>query len=85
MKTKTSLTLFDPVLLLAGLSFLGLGAQPPAAEWGAMVAAATQYFGNWWMGLFPGLAIATVVFAVNMIGDALRDHFGPRSLERPGR
>ncbi len=73
------------VLLLAGLSFLGLGAQPPAAEWGAMVSGATQYFSYWWMGLFPGLAIATVVFAVNMIGDALRDYFDPRSLRRPPR
>lgn len=73
------------VLLLAGLSFLGLGAQPPAAEWGAMVSGATQYFSDWWMGLFPGLAIATVVFGVNMIGDALRDYFDPRSLRRPPR
>jgi ABC-type dipeptide/oligopeptide/nickel transport system permease subunit len=73
------------VLLLAGLSFLGLGAQPPAAEWGAMVSGATQYFSYWWMGLFPGLAIATVVFGVNMIGDALRDYFDPRSLRRPPR
>jgi peptide/nickel transport system permease protein len=67
-----TLDIGSAVLLLAGLSFLGLGAQPPAAEWGAMVADATQYFSNWWMGLFPGLAIATIVFAVNMIGDALR-------------
>ena len=80
-----TLDIGSAVLLLAGLSFLGLGAQPPAAEWGAMVSDATQYFSNWWMGLFPGLAIATVVFAVNMIGDALRDYFDPRSFERPGR
>jgi len=80
-----TLDIGSAVLLLAGLSFLGLGAQPPAAEWGAMVAAATQYFSNWWMGLFPGLAIATVVFAVNMIGDALRDYFDPRSFVRSAR
>jgi peptide/nickel transport system permease protein len=80
-----TLDIGSAVLLLAGLSFLGLGAQPPAAEWGAMVADATQYFSNWWMGLFPGLAIASVVFAVNMIGDALRDYFDPRSLVRRGR
>lgn len=78
-----TLDIGSAVLLLAGLSFLGLGAQPPVAEWGAMVAEATQFFSNWWMGLFPGLAIATVVFAVNMIGDALRDYFDPRSFERP--
>jgi peptide/nickel transport system permease protein len=80
-----TLDIGSAVLLLAGLSFLGLGAQPPAAEWGAMVATATEFFSNWWMGLFPGLAIASVVFAVNMIGDALRDYFDPRSLVRPGR
>jgi peptide/nickel transport system permease protein len=80
-----TLDIGSAVLLLAGLSFLGLGAQPPTAEWGAMVADATQYFSDWWMGLFPGLAIASVVFAVNMIGDALRDYFDPRSLVRPGR
>jgi peptide/nickel transport system permease protein len=80
-----TLDIGSAVLLLAGLSFLGLGAQPPAAEWGAMVADATQYFSNWWMGLFPGLAIATIVFAVNMIGDALRDYFDPRSLQRSDR
>jgi peptide/nickel transport system permease protein len=80
-----TLDIGSAVLLLAGLSFLGLGAQPPTAEWGAMVADATQYFSNWWMGVFPGLAIATVVFAVNMIGDALRDYFDPRSFFRSGR
>ena len=80
-----TLDIGSAVLLLAGLSFLGLGAQPPTAEWGAMVADATQYFSDWWMGVFPGLAIATVVFAVNMIGDALRDYFDPRSFVRAGR
>jgi len=80
-----TLDIGSAVLLLAGLSFLGLGAQPPAAEWGAMVATATEFFSNWWMGLFPGLAIASVVFAVNTIGDALRDYFDPRSLVRPTR
>jgi peptide/nickel transport system permease protein len=50
-----------------------------------MVATATEFFSNWWMGLFPGLAIASVVFAVNTIGDALRDYFDPRSLVRPTR
>jgi peptide/nickel transport system permease protein len=80
-----TLDIGSAVLLLAGLSFLGLGAQPPTPEWGAMVADATQYFSNWWMGVFPGLAIATVVFAVNMIGDALRDYFDPRNFVRAGR
>ena len=61
-----------------GLSFLGLGAQPPQAEWGSMVADGTQYFERWWMGTFPGLAIFTAVLAFNFLGDSLRDVFDPR-------
>ena len=68
----------NAILLLSGLSFLGLGAQPPAAEWGSMVATGTQYFQFWWMGTFPGLAIFTAVLAFNFIGDSLRDVFDPR-------
>ena len=69
----------NAILLLAGLSFLGLGAQPPQAEWGSMVASGTQYFEQWWMGTFPGLAIFTAVLAFNFIGDSLRDVFDPRT------
>jgi peptide/nickel transport system permease protein len=69
----------NALLLLSGLSFLGLGAQPPTAEWGAMVAAGALNFDKWWIGLFPGLAIATVVLAFNFIGDALRDALDPRT------
>lgn len=67
------------VLILAGLSFLGLGAQPPAAEWGSMVSAGTRYFINWWVSLFPGLAILLVVLAANFLGDTLRDVLDPRA------
>ena len=67
------LELGDAVLWLSGLSFLGLGAQPPTAEWGAMVATGAQEFNRWWLGVFPGLAIVTVVLAFNFIGDSLRD------------
>jgi peptide/nickel transport system permease protein len=67
------------ILLLSGLSFLGLGAQPPTAEWGSMVAAGTPYFQFWWMGTFPGLAIFTAVLAFNFVGDSLRDVFDPRT------
>jgi peptide/nickel transport system permease protein len=67
------------ILLLSGLSFLGLGAQPPTAEWGSMVATGTQFFQFWWMGTFPGLAIFTAVLAFNFIGDSLRDVFDPRT------
>jgi len=69
----------NAVLLLSGLSFLGLGAQPPTAEWGAMVAEGAQNFNDWWVGLFPGLAILTVVLAFNFIGDSLRDLLDPRT------
>jgi peptide/nickel transport system permease protein len=67
------------ILLLSGLSFLGLGAKPPTAEWGSMVSDAIQNFDSWWLGVFPGLAILTVVAAFNFIGDALRDGLDPRS------
>jgi peptide/nickel transport system permease protein len=69
----------NAVLLLSGLSFLGLGAQPPSSEWGAMVAAGSQNFNDWWVGLFPGLAILTVVLGFNFIGDTLRDVLDPRT------
>jgi peptide/nickel transport system permease protein len=69
----------NALLLLSGLSFLGLGAQPPAAEWGSMVSMGAVNFDKWWVGLFPGLAILTAVLAFNFIGDALRDALDPRT------
>jgi peptide/nickel transport system permease protein len=66
------------VLLLSGLSFLGLGAQPPTAEWGQMASDGVDYFEFWWMSTFPGIAIFTVVLAFNFVGDGLRDIFDPR-------
>jgi peptide/nickel transport system permease protein len=74
-----TLDLANAILLLSGLSFLGLGAQPPQAEWGSMVATGTQYFQYWWMGTFPGLAIFTAVLAFNFLGDSLRDLFDPQT------
>jgi len=67
------------VLILSGLSFLGLGAQPPTAEWGSMVSEGAKYFDKWWMSVFPGLAILVVVLAANFLGDTLRDAFDPKS------
>lgn len=67
------------VLLLSALSFLGLGAQPPTAEWGSMVATGTQYFDRWWLGMFPGLAIFSVVLGFSFLGDSLRDALDPKS------
>jgi peptide/nickel transport system permease protein len=74
-----TLDLAGAILLLAGLSFLGLGAQPPTAEWGSMVAEGAQYFQWWWIGTFPGLAIFTAVLAFNFLGDTLRDLFDPQT------
>ena len=69
----------NQILLLSGLSFLGLGAVPPAAEWGSMVGDGVQQFSSWWLAVFPGLAIFTVVVGFNFIGDALRDALDPRT------
>jgi len=74
-----TLDLANAILLLSGLSFLGLGAQPPRAEWGSMVADGAQYFQWWWIGTFPGLAIFTAVLAFNFLGDSLRDVFDPQT------
>ncbi|MEV0091241.1 ABC transporter permease [Streptomyces sp. NPDC050738] len=67
------------LLLLSGLSFLGLGAKPPSAEWGATVASGVEVFDSWWVATFPGLAILTVVLAFNFLGDTLRDALDPRT------
>lgn len=62
------------ILSAAGLSYLGLGAQPPTPEWGAMLSDARSYLRSaWWMATFPGLAIMLVVMAFNLLGDGLRD------------
>lgn len=69
----------NAILLLSGLSFLGLGARPPMAEWGSMVASGSLNFQDWWLATFPGLAILTVVMGFNFLGDGLRDALDPRS------
>ena len=67
------------ILAAASLSFLGLGAQPPTAEWGAMLNASRQYLRTaWWVGVFPGAAITLTVLAFNLLGDAVRDALDPR-------
>ena len=67
------------ILIGAALSFLGLGAQPPTAEWGIMLADGRQFMRSaWWIMAFPGLAITITVMAANLIGDGLRDAFDPR-------
>jgi peptide/nickel transport system permease protein len=67
------------ILEVAGLGFLGLGAQPPTPEWGAMLAESRTYILiSWWLGAFPGLAIMVSVLAFTLLGDGLRDLFDPR-------
>jgi peptide/nickel transport system permease protein len=74
-----SLDIGTAALLLSGLSFLGLGAKPPTPDWGLMISDAVTNFDRWWMGVFPGLAIFSVVVSFNFLGDALRDHLDPGS------
>lgn len=67
------------ILVGSGLSFLGLGAQPPTAEWGLMTAVGRDVLGKaWWISTFPGLAILSVVMACNLLGDGLRSSLDPR-------
>lgn len=68
------------VLFEAGLSFLGLGVQPPTASWGAMLSVGRNYVANaWWLSVAPGFALFLLVLSVNVIGDFLRDRLDPRS------
>lgn len=67
------------ILTASGLSFLGLGAQPPAPEWGAMLNSGRTYLRQaWWFAGFPGLAITVTVLSINMLGDGLRDALDPK-------
>ncbi|HYE82116.1 MAG TPA: nickel transporter permease [Clostridia bacterium] len=67
------------IQLTAGLSFIGLGAQPPTPEWGALISAGRQYLlSHWWYATFPGLAILVVVLGFNLLGDGFRDHLDPK-------
>lgn len=71
------------ILAAASLSFIGIGAKPPAIEWGLMVALSrSKFLDFWWTAAFPGLAIFITVLAVNLIGDGLRDILDPKSRAR---
>jgi peptide/nickel transport system permease protein len=65
------------ILSFATLSFLGLGAKPPAPEWGSMVSGGVDVMDQWWVATFPGLAILSLVFAFNLLGDSVRDALDP--------
>ena len=73
------------VLAEAGLSFVGLGVQPPDASWGVMLSEARKFIfsGEWWLLFFPGLAISITVIGFNLFGDALRDILDPRHYTGP--
>lgn len=67
------------ILTAASLGFLGLGAQPPLPEWGAIVSDGRSYLmNNWWITAFPGMAIAVTVLGFNLLGDGIRDILDPR-------
>jgi peptide/nickel transport system permease protein len=71
---RTTLDMAGIILTAAGLGFLGLGAQPPLPEWGAMIAAGReQIFDQWWVATFPGIAICLCTLGFNLLGDGLRD------------
>lgn len=73
-----TLDIGSAILTFAGLSFLGLGPDPTSPEWGRMVSIGIDFYDQWWMWLFPGMAIASLVMAFNFIGDGLRDILDPR-------
>ena len=77
---QATLAMGYALLTMSALSFIGLGIQPPQSEWGSMTAEGAQFIvsGEWWLFLFPGLAIVIMVLAFNLVGDGLRDFLDPR-------
>ena len=77
---QATLSLGDAILTAAALSFIGVGAQVPEAEWGAMITLGRGYIvsGEWWLATFPGIAILVTVLGFNLFGDGLRDTLDPR-------
>jgi peptide/nickel transport system permease protein len=72
------------VVIEASVSFIGLGVQPPTPSWGSMLAESRNYIfsGEWWLPVFPGIAISLTVIGFNLLGDGLRDLLDPRSASR---
>ena len=76
---RVTLDMAGFILTAAGLGFLGLGAQPPTPEWGAMIASGRRFvLDQWWVATIPGIAICIVSLAFNLLGDGLRDVFDPK-------
>jgi peptide/nickel transport system permease protein len=80
MIVMATLEVANMIIFEAGLSFLGLGVQPPTPSWGGMLADGRDYIpaGTWWPATFPGLAISLTVLCLNLVGDWLRDLLDPR-------
>jgi peptide/nickel transport system permease protein len=80
LMVQISLNMGWAILNAAGLSFIGLGVRPPTPEWGIMVAEGANFIvsGEWWLAIFPGLALMLAVFTFNLLGDGLRDIVDPR-------
>lgn len=74
-----TLDLGNAILMFSGLSFLGLGVQPPTPEWGAMVSEGVANFNYWWVSTFPGVSIFMVAIGANFVGDGLRDFLDPKT------
>lgn len=76
---QATIDLGTVILAMGALAFIGLGAQPPAPDWGLMVSEGRTFIlDQWWLSTFPGMAIFVVVLAFNLLGDTLRDIFDPR-------
>jgi peptide/nickel transport system permease protein len=69
----------NAIIIFSGLSFLGLGVVPPAAEWGSMISEGRELVAQWWVASFPGIAILSIVLGFNFLGDGVRDWLDPRS------
>jgi peptide/nickel transport system permease protein len=78
---QATLDLGSAILVAASLSFIGLGTQPPAADWGVLVSDGRELLlsGRWWLALYPGLAIFLTVTALNLMGDGVRDAADPKT------
>jgi peptide/nickel transport system permease protein len=76
---RVALAMSGIILTAAGLGFLGMGAQPPLPEWGAMIATARGFIvGQWWVPTIPGVAIIVASLAFNLLADGLRDVLDPK-------
>jgi peptide/nickel transport system permease protein len=74
-----TIDLGNAITTLAALSFIGVGVPPNTPEWGIMISQGTNDFSQWWIAVFPGLALFSVIMGCNFFGDGLRDALDPRS------